>query len=367
MSKLRQVAGLGQAIWLDYIHRSLISSGDLKALVDEGLCGVTSNPTIFERAIAQSADYDQDILRLAEMGKTIDEIYEALVLDDVGQAADVLRPVYERSHGVDGYVSLEVNPKLAHDTQNTIIEARRFFTALGRPNVLIKVPATPAGVPAIETLISEGISVNVTLIFSIAQYEAIAEAYMAGLEKRVANGKDVTRLASVASFFVSRVDTAVDRQLEVRHCGGEKRLQGKIAIANAKMAYARFREMTDSARWKCLAAAGAHAQRPLWASTSTKNPLYADTLYVDNLIGPDTVNTVPPATLDAFRDHGIARPTLQTGLEQARADLTRLAELGVDLGLITDKLQEEGVRKFIDSFETLTGAIAKKREALLAG
>ncbi len=252
MSKLQQVAGLGQAIWLDYIHRSLIASGGLKALVDEGLRGVTSNTTIFDRAIAQSADYDQDLLRLAEMGKTVDEIYEALVLDDVGQAADVLRPVYERSHGVDGYVSLEVNPKLAHDAENTIIEARRFFNALGRPNVLIKVPATPAGVPAIETLISEGINVNVTLIFSIAQYEAIAEAYMAGLEKRAANGRDVTHLASVASFFVSRVDTAVDRQLEELK---EKRLQGKIAIANAKIAYAHFREMTNGTRWKRLATA----------------------------------------------------------------------------------------------------------------
>jgi transaldolase/glucose-6-phosphate isomerase len=364
MTKLHAVADLGQAIWLDYIRRSFITSGDLQALVEDGLRGVTSNPTIFEKAIAGSTDYDDALRRLVDEGKTVEEIYEALALDDIQRAADLLRPVYEQTNGADGYVSLEVSPNLADDTEGTIAEARRLFAALDRPNVMIKVPATPAGVPAIQALIGEGVNVNVTLIFSMAQYEAVAEAYVAGLEKLAAAGGDVSQVASVASFFVSRVDTAVDRALEEV---GEAELQGQIAIANSRVAYARFREIFSGARWERLVRKGARVQRVLWASTSTKNPLYPDTLYVDSLIGPHTVNTVPPATLNAFRDHGVVAPTLEAGLDEARARVARLADLGVDLDGITQRLQDEGVAKFARSFESLMATIAEKREQLLAG
>ena len=371
MTKLHQLADLGQAIWFDYIRRSFITSGDLQALIDEGLRGVTSNPTIFEKAIAGSTDYDDALHRLVEEGKTVEEIYEELALDDIRQAADLLHPVYDETDGADGYVSLEVSPNLAYDTEGTIAEARRLFAALGRPNVMIKVPATPDGIPAIETLIGDGINVNVTLIFSLAHYEAVAEAYIAGLEKLVAKGGDVSKVASVASFFVSRVDAAVDRQLDelIRQSptSNIQYLQGKIAIANAKAAYARFRQIFSGPRWERLAAKGARVQRPLWASTSTKNPTYPDTLYVDGLIGPNTVNTVPPATLNAFRDHGTIAPTLEADMDEARAQLARLAEVGVDLDAVTQQLQDEGVSKFAKSFEALMASIAEKREQLLAG
>ncbi len=384
MTKLHELANLGQAIWLDYIRRSFITSGELQALIDQGVRGLTSNPSIFEKAIAGSADYDADLRSLVEAGKSVGEIYESLVLDDIRRVADILRPVYDQTGGADGYVSLEVSPTLAHDTDGTIAEARRLFAALDRPNIMIKVPATAAGIPAIETLIGEGINVNVTLIFSLAQYEAVAEAYLAGLEKLAAGGGygnppygDVSTVASVASFFVSRVESAVDRQLdELIHSGqhtpeslipNPQSLKGKIAIANGKVAYARFREIFHGERWEKLATQGARVQRPLWASTSTKNPLYPDTLYVDGLIGPDTVNTVPPATLQAFLDHGAASLTLETGVDEARAQLARLAELGVDLDGITQRLQDDGVAAFARSFEALMASIAEKREKLLAG
>ena len=371
MTKLHQLANLGQAIWFDYIRRSFITSGDLQTLIDEGLRGVTSNPSIFEKAIAGSTDYDDALHRLVEEGKTEEDIYEALALDDIQRAADLLRPVYDATDGADGYVSLEVSPNLAYDTEGTIAEARRLFAVLDRPNVMIKVPATADGVPAIETLIGDGINVNVTLIFSLAHYEAVAEAYIAGLEKLAASGGDLSKVASVASFFVSRVDAAVDRQLDelIRESptSNIQYLQGKVAIANAKAANARFRQIFGGSRWERLAAKGARVQRPLWASTSTKNPLYPDTLYVDGLIGPDTVNTVPPATLNAFRDHGTVALTLEAGLDEARAQLARLAEVGVDLDAVTQQLQDEGVAKFAKSFEALMDSIAEKREQLLAG
>ncbi len=357
MAKLHKLADLGQSIWLDYISRSLLASGELQSLIDKGLRGVTSNPAIFEKAIDSSSDYDGDIRKLAVSGKSVNEIYEALVTGDVRGAADLMRPVYDATDGVDGYVSLEVNPKLAHDTDGTITEARHLFAALDHPNVLIKVPATPAGVPAIKTLISEGINVNVTLIFSVAQYEAISEAYIAGLEKRVADGGDVTRVASVASVFVSRIDVAVDAALEKV---GNSELQGKIAVANARMIYARFREIFGGARWESLAKLGARVQRPLWASTSTKNPDYPDTLYVDSIIGADTVNTLPPATMEAFLDHGQVALTLETDLEKSREQLASLADLGVDLNVITGKLLDDGVDAFARAFETLVDQIAKK-------
>ncbi len=364
MTKLHDLIQHGQAIWLDYIQRTFTESGKLKALVDQGVRGVTSNPTIFEQAITGSNDYDDQLQALIAESKTVNEIYEALVLHDIAQAADVLRPVYDTTNGADGYVSLEVSPTLARDTQGTIDEARRLFAALDRPNIMIKVPSPPEGVPAIETLIADGINVNVTLIFSLGQYDAIAKAYIAGLEKRHAAGEDISGVASVASFFVSRVDTEVDKALDA---AGNNDLQGKIAVANAKLAYAHYEGLFSGARWEKLAAAGAQVQRPLWASTGTKNPAYSDTLYIDMLIGPDTVNTVPPDTLDAFMDHGMVADTLRQDIDQARADVVKLVELGIDLDAITQDLQDVGVEKFAQSFETLMAGIQEKRDALQEG
>jgi transaldolase len=297
--------------------------------------------------------------RLVGEGKSVEEIYEALVLNDIGDAADILHPLYDRTDGEDGYVSLEVSPVLAHDTEGTIADARRLYRILGRPNVMIKVPATPEGIPAIETLIGEGISVNATLIFSLAHYQAVAGAYLNGLEKLAAAPGDLSRVASVASFFISRIDTAVDKALD-KHNATD--LQGKIAIAFAMTAYARFHEIFSGERWARLAAQGARVQRPLWASTGTKNPLYPDTLYVDSLIGPDTVNTVPLATMEAFLDHGTVAPTIETDLEEAYAQLSRLDKLGIDLDAITQKLQDDGVASFAESFEALLASIAGKRK-----
>jgi len=362
MTKLHELTELGQSVWLDYISRSLMASGKLQELVDQGLRGVTSNPSIFEKAIAGSDDYDEDLNRLVRDGRSVAEIYENLAMSDIRRAADVLRPVYEKSGGADGYVSLEVNPALAHDTGATIAEARRLFASLERPNVLIKVPATPAGIPAIETLIGEGVNVNVTLIFSLEQYEAVATAYIAGLEKLALAGGDVGRVASVASFFISRVDTAVDKALEEI---GNTEIQGKIAIDNAKIAYSRFREIFSSERWKKLATESARVQRPLWASTSSKNPAYPDTIYVDNLIGPDTVNTLPPATLDDFLDHGKVATTVETDVDGARIRMAELAERGIDLDAITSKVLNEGVAAFAKSFEGLMASVAEKRRRLL--
>ena len=362
MNRIQQLAELGQSIWYDNIQRALLDDGGLADLVEAGVTGVTSNPSIFKQAIAGSADYDDALGELAPTGMAVTEIYEALALEDIQRAADILQPVYDRTGGVDGYVSLEVSPSLAHDTEATIAEARRLYAALDRPNVLIKVPATPAGIPAIENLIGEGVNINVTLMFSLDHYDAVAGAYIAGLEKVAASGRDLSKAASVASFFVSRVDTLVDRALEEV---GNQDLQGKIAIANTKAAYARFHEVFSGERWERLAALGARVQRPLWASTSTKNPRYPDTLYVDALIGPDTVNTVPPATIDAFLDHGTVSPSLEAGLDEARDQLARLAELGIDLDAVTEQLQEDGVTSFANAFDSLMEGIAAKRERLL--
>lgn len=367
MSSFEQLADLGQSIWLDYIQRSLITSGELQSLIDEGVRGITSNPTILNQAIAGSDDYDVDLRRLVEDGASVEKIYEALVLDDIRSAADVLHPVYERTAGLDGYVSLEVNPQLAHDSVGTIAEAQRLFAALDRPNVMIKVPATPAGIPAIQTLIGAGININVTLIFSLAVYRNVADAYVAGLEDLVVSGGDVSRVASVASFFISRIDTAVDRQLDALSPPAQNNLQspkGKIAVASGKVAYALFGEIFAGSRWERLAALGARVQRPLWASTSTKNPAYPDTMYVDRLIGPHTVNTVPPATLEAFRDHGTVALTIEDGLDEAREQLASLAEIGVDLDAITQQLQDDGVASFAGSFDSLMASIREKYRRL---
>jgi transaldolase len=361
MTKLNDLTKLGQAVWLDYIRRSFIRTGDLQTLIDQGVRGVTSNPAIFEKAIAGSDDYDDDIQRLVGERKTVNEIYEALALEDIRQAADLLRPLYDRTDGRDGYVSLEVSPTLAHDTSGTVADAKRLFAATDRPNLMIKIPATQAGIPAIETVIAAGISVNVTLIFSLAQYEAAAGAYIRGLEKLLEVGGAPTKTASVASFFISRVDTAVDAALEKI---GRSDLQGTTAIDNARLAYTRFREIFAGDRWDRLAGTGARVQRPLWASTGTKNPAYADTLYVDNLIGPDTVNTLPPATLKAFIDHGQASLTINKDVEAARSRTTALSDIGISLETITKQLLDEGVAAFAKPFENLMSSIEEKRDRL---
>jgi transaldolase len=361
MTKVHELSKLGQSIWFDNISRALIESGELAELVQTGVRGVTSNPSIFEKAIARSTDYDDALSELVAEGRSVTEIYEALALDDIGRAADILRSVYDRTAGVDGYVSLEVDPGLAHDTENTIAEARRLFTTLGRPNIMIKVPATPAGIPAVETLIGEGVNINITLMFSLDHYDAVTGAYLSGLERLADSGGDLSGVASVASFFVSRVDTAVDRALEEV---GNSELQGKIAVANTKATYECFQETFRGERWERLVALGARVQRPLWASTSTKNPEYPDTLYVDELIGPDTVNTVPPATLEALLDHGRVANSLTANMDEAYAQLDALAELGIDLDAITEQLQVDGVAAFARSFDSLMDSIAEKCEQL---
>lgn len=360
MSKLHDLTHLGQSIWYDNIRRSLIESGELQALFDAGVRGVTSNPSIFEKAITAGAEYDEQLQQLAAGRKTVQEIYEALVLQDIQEAADLARPIYEESDGLDGYVSLEVNPTLAHDTGATIGEARRLYARLNRPNVMIKVPATEAGIPAIKTLIAGGVNVNVTLLFAVDNYEQVAEAYIRGLEKLAARGGDLSAVASVASIFVSRVDVQVDKKLAAM---GNSSLKGKVAIANARLVYERFGQLFSGRRWQRLAARGANVQRVLWASTGTKDPDYPDTLYVDALIAPDTVNTVPPVTLEAFRDHGAVARTLDAGaIAEAHEQMRQLQELGVDLEQITDDLQTAGVQAFADSFRSLLDAIGEKRE-----
>jgi transaldolase/glucose-6-phosphate isomerase len=372
---LLEVQKYGQSIWLDYIRRSLISSGGLQALIqNDGLRGVTSNPSIFEKAIGGSTDYD-DALKALVQKSDVDAktLFEALAIQDIQQAADLFRPVYEQTRKRDGYVSMEVSPYLAHDTQGTIEEARRLWKALARPNVFIKVPATPEGIPAIRQLISEGINVNVTLLFSRQVYETVANAFIEGLEALVARGGDPSGVASVASFFVSRIDTAVDAQLtghlqqsnDPREQDLLKSLEGQAAIANAKLTYPRYKELFGSPRWQTLAQKGAQTQRLLWASTSTKNPAYRDVRYVEELIGPDTVDTVPSATLDAFRDHGRPRPSLQEGVEDARRTMEALAQVGISMDEVTARLVEDGVRLFADAFDNLLGAVERKRAAIL--
>jgi len=364
VERLKELSKLGQSIWYDNIRRAMLTSGEFEELIAAGVLGVTSNPTIFEKAIAGSADYDAALKEYFSSGLDLDTIYEKLVLEDIAAAADQLLPIYEQTRGLDGFVSVEVRPTLAMDTQGTITEARRLFKTLDRPNIMIKVPATPPGIPAIKALISEGININVTLIFSVDHYEPVAEAFLAGLEQRFASGDDISHIASVASFFISRVDSAVDRQLDRI---GNTSLQGKIGIANSKSAYHRFRQIFSGERWEKLASAGARVQRPLWASTGTKNPEYPDTLYVDNLIGPDTVDTVPPATLNAYRDHGQIKPTLEDDLNLANAQLDELNTLGINLNAITQELQDQGVAAFEKSFNDLMSSLAVKGEKLRTG
>lgn len=366
---LVQLGEMGQSPWLDYIHRGILASGELARLVSEdGVKGVTSNPTIFEKAISEGHEYDAQIQELAGRDATVPAAYTEIAAEDIRRAADVLRPVHDATSGADGYVSLEVDPDLAYDTRKTVERAQELFGAVSRPNVLIKIPATAEGVPAIETAVSLGIPVNVTLIFSVKRYEEVAEAYLRGVAKRIASGGDPRGVASVASFFVSRVDTAIDKILEeiiLRWPGSPRAesaisLLGKVAVANARLAYARFEAIFSTPRWRELAAKGARVQRPLWASTGTKNPKYPDVKYVDELIGPFTVNTMPPQTMDAFRDHGVVADTLSGREAEARAVLADLGLLDIGLEEVCGKLTRDGVQSFADSFRKLLGAIERR-------
>lgn len=365
---IRALLEQGQSIWYDYIRRDLLAEGGLARLIEsDGLRGMTSNPTIFDKAVSETRLYDEAILAaLKDTPEASDtELFYTIAVEDIRLAADAFLGVYEQSGGRDGFVSLEVSPDLAHDTEGTIEEARELFTRVNRPNLMIKVPATPEGLPAIERLTAEGVNVNVTLLFSVQRYQAVLEAYMRGIERRLEAGLPVDRIASVASFFVSRVDTAVDKQLETR--GEEaRRLLGRTAIANAKLAYAHYLSVIRGERGRALEAAGAQRQRLLWASTGTKNPAYSDVLYVESLIGPDTVNTLPPATYEAFKDHGRVAPTLTEGLDEARRLIDTLPELGVDLKAVTDRLEAEGVQAFADSFQHLLQTLGEKRRQLAA-
>lgn len=363
----------GQSPWIDNITRGMLTGGELQALIDQGIVGLTSNPTIFQKAIGSGTDYDEALRELVRDGQGVDKIYDALVLDDIRNAAAILRQVYDRTNGGDGYVSIEVSPELAHDTDRTVGDARRFFSYLNAPNIMIKVPGTPEGIPAFRTLIAEGTNVNVTLLFAVENYRKIAEAYVEGLEALDRSGKPVHGVASVASFFVSRVDSAIDALLEqkIKDDPGSadeyRSLLGKAAIANAKVAYADvYGTVFSGPRWEALAAKGARKQRPLWASTSTKNPTYRDVMYVEELIGADTVDTMPPGTIKDFLDHGQVRNALTEDVEGAREVLRRLAAAGIEMEAVTQKLQDDGVASFSKSFHDLVATITSKRQDMLA-
>jgi transaldolase len=375
MNPLLELIEHGQSYWLDNLTRGKITSGELKRRVaEQGLRGVTSNPTIFEKAISKSRDYDEQIRRLVEHGASVPQIYEQVVIKDIQDACDILRPVYEDSSGVNGFVSLEVSPHLAHNAAETVAEAHRLFNTVARPNVMIKVPGTSGAVPAIEELLFGGVNVNITLLFSVESYEAVAWAYIRALERRAASNQPIKHIASVASFFLSRIDSLVDRLLtektpaEKIQAGagpeGEK-LLGKAAVANAKLAYQRFQRILAFDRWKALEQAGARVQRMLWASTSTKNPHYRDLMYVEPLIGPHTVNTMPDETIAAFADHGVVRDTVEEGVDEARQIIENLARLDIDFGAVTEQLLAEGIAKFIEPYEALFKTLMEKRERFL--
>jgi len=370
-NSLKQVEKLGQSLWLDYIRRDLLTNGELRRLIEgDGLRGMTSNPAIFEKAIVESRDYDAEIHSLALEGKDAPAIYDALSRRDVQMAADEFRTVYDTTDGRDGYVSLEVNPHLAHDTNGTIEEARRLWAALDRPNVFIKVPATIEGLPAIKQLISEGISVNVTLLFGLPRYRQVAESYIAGIEARLARGKGVKQVASVASFFVSRIDTLMDPLLDkIIAQGGDTanvawQALGQVAIASARMAYQIYKEIFNGERFRKLAEKGARTQRVLWASTGTKNANYSDVKYVEALIGPDTVNTIPLETLNAFRDHGVPKARLEHDVGKAADMAERLADMGISIDAVTQQLEDEGVEKFNKPYDKLLEALTKTSQSV---
>ncbi len=367
----------GQSIWMDNLSRDIIESGELKELIDSrGIHGITSNPAIFEKAIAGNKIYDADIEAGIKAGKSVDEIYESLVFTDIGNACDIFMPVYEETKGLDGYVSIEVPPTIAKDTATTISEAQRYNQTLNRPNVMIKIPGTPEGLPAVEQAISEGINVNVTLLFSVESYVETAWAYIRGLEKRAAAGEDVSNIASVASFFLSRIDSNIDNRIDAKLANIDDAdrkakltaLKGKIAIANAKVAYQKYKEIFGSERWQALAAKGAKVQRLLWASTSTKNPEYSDVMYVDELIGPDTVNTLPPNTIEACADHCDPASRIETGVESAYSTIASLkdSDVSIDIDEVMAQLLEEGIDKFIKPFESLMSSLETKVNQLAA-
>lgn len=370
-NRLRQLHDAGQSIWLDFIDRTILRNGDLvRRLRDDALTGMTSNPTIFEKALAEGNAYD-DQLRGAPRGVTALELFELVETSDVRDACDVFAPVYQATKGADGYVSIEVSPAAANDARATVAEAQRLWAMVDRPNVMIKVPGTAEGAVAVRTLIGAGINVNITLLFAIEAHARVIEAYLAGLEDRLKAGKPIVALASVASFFVSRVDTEVDKRLDAlaaARTGADRdrilALRGKAAIANAQLAYKLFQDRFTGVRWQKLADAGAGVQRPLWASTSTKNPAYRDVMYVEQLIGPDTVNTMPPATIDAFRDHGVVARTVDADFAGAQRTLDELKAVGIDLTDVTDKLLHEGLASFQKSFDSLTVGLVKKSSAL---
>lgn len=376
MNPLRQLNEFGQSVWLDFIRRKLLIDGELERLIrDDGLAGVTSNPAIFEKAVTGSDDYAEDIATAAgERGLDAEAIYERIAIEDVRRAADILAQIFETTDRRDGYVSLEVSPHLAYDTERTCREARRLRQAVDRENLMIKVPATNEGLPAIETLLAEGINVNVTLLFSADMYERVVAAYKNGVRRLVDSGGRAERVASVASFFVSRIDNAVDKLIEDCLQAGPGRaeqsrlqsLRGQAAIANAKLAYQRYKGLFDDENWRSLAGAGARTQRMLWASTSTKNPDYRDVLYVEELIGRDTVNTIPPVTMDAFREHGRLRPSLEEDVEQARRAMDDLAAFNISINDVTSQLLDEGVRLFEEAYDKLLGAVKTARSTAIA-
>jgi transaldolase len=364
-SRLHQLSELGQSVWIDSLSREWLRTGELARMMDEdAVVGVTSNPTIFQKAMSEGEWYDEQLREVLAEEDDLKEIFLRLAFDDIREACDLLQSVWDQGKGLKGYVSLEVDPHLAHETETTIEEAQRFHDAVDRPNLYVKIPATKAGLPAIEEMISRGKSINVTLIFSLQRYVEVTEAYVRGIERLVEGGGDPSRVASVASFFVSRVDTETDKRLDA--IGGHDHLKGRLAIANAKLAYQRYKEIFSGPRWEPLAAKGASPQWCLWASTSTKNPDYRDVMYVEELIGPETVNTMPKETIEAFQDHGIVRLTLEEGLDEARQLFEELAQAGIDYDDVTRVLEDEGVQKFADSFDELLEGIADKKGALVS-
>src|SRR5215510_4683932 len=357
-SVIEKLTSLGQSLWYDNIQRKLLENGELKAMIQRGdIRGVTSNPTIFNNAIAKSSDYDSALMPLAWAGWDAEKIFWQLAVEDIKAACDAFAPLYEESNGGDGYVSIEVSPNLAHDTEKTIAQAEQLWVRVARPNLMVKIPATKEGIPAIRKAISDGLNINITLIFSLKRYAEVMDAYLSGLEDRANAGHPIDHIASVASFFVSRVDTKIDPQLPE---GSE--LKGKAAIANAKLAYDQYQQTFAGGRWEKLKYKGARVQRPLWASTSTKNPAYPDTIYIDNLIGPETVNTVPPATLDAFRDHGVTLMTRMRDLDEAQDSINQLEAAGISMDVVTQELEDEGVKAFSDAFEQLLKTIDERRK-----
>lgn len=370
---LLQLKALGQSVWYDTVDRAQLDSGLFKRMLDEdGVVGVTSNPTIFQKSISHGNAYDEQITQLVQAKKSTNEIYEALAIQDIRTVADMLLPIYEKANRQDGFVSLEVSPDLAHDSEATLKEARRFWKTVDRPNLMIKIPATPEGIPIVRQTLAEGININITLIFSIEDYREVADAYISALEERNAEGKDISHIASVASFFVSRVDTLVDQLLENKIKASNdsaeqqklKSLEGKAAIANARLVYQDFKNIFHSPRFETLKHSGAHVQRPLWASTSTKNPAYRDVLYAEELIGPNTVDTMPLETIENFRDHGKVRLSVEDDIQQAKNELAELEKVGIHYDQVTQQLQDEGVQKFADSFHELFKGIESKKQTM---